>query len=128
MGPGSQLVGFGLECGLLGFILGYWPSAGPASPALGVLSGTVKGYPGGQPAPVGSQLVIATPVANQAAEVGVTTVGTNGTFRIRLNQGLYSAAIQLPNVATPLPLSPAAFSVFAGEQVNVSLTYSTAGL
>jgi hypothetical protein len=128
MDSGSRLVGFGLECGLLGFVLGYWPTQGAASPALGVLTGTVSSSFPGTWAIAGSKLVIAAPVGNQAAEVGVTTIGSNGQYRIRLNQGNYSAVLILPNVKTPFPQSPSAFSVFAGQQVVENFTYSTAGL
>ncbi|HUY54577.1 MAG TPA: hypothetical protein VMV23_05415 [Candidatus Nanopelagicaceae bacterium] len=128
MAPGSQLIGFGLECGLVGFILGYWPSQGPAPLGLGTISGTVTAYPGGGAAPVGSRVGFVAPVGNQAIEVGATSVRGNGAYRISLSQGVYQAVLLLPAVPGGIPLSPSSFSVIAGEQLPLNLTYSTAGL
>lgn len=128
MGTGSKILGVGAEFGLLGFILGFLPTQGPAGQALGTIQGTVIGQPGSWPAPAGSRLIFLTSNGDDAVEVGAVFVDANANYQLSIPQGSYQAALQLPGVAGVIPIDQSPVGVIAGQVGTRNLTFPTAGI
>jgi hypothetical protein len=123
---GARMGVIALDAGLLGFLLGFLPTQGPAPVALGTLTGSVTASPTGITAPPGSRLGFASLVGPDAVEVAVAYVGPGGSYRVVLPQGGYVGVIQLPGVRGAIPLQPAPIGAISGQQTTVDLSYSAA--